>query len=266
MLSGLPCSGKTTKAAEICAQNKKCVRVHPDLITGMLYFQTENAFKQRHSIGVTTDVAIRLLRDGYSVVIDGVNLDNKSRELWKSVADVCEVPFEEVPLRPKLNFCIFHDAWKLGNDSLGFDVINAMAMRHKLMEQPPREFVLIDIDSMMRDTLDPKSETYLKDMRLNPIQDSYLARIQELATMGYKIIFYSKLNPGMKGLLMDWLNSYGLWKGDLGFTPVTLFVGLTETQIYKMYFKNKYQIFRVISNNKKGPWETHGIYVETLNI
>lgn len=257
IITGLPCSGKSTLALSLCQKNKKTIRINPQMLSEMIYKDHEGVLE------LAIGIAIEYIDKGYSVVIDDINLNKRDQELWRSLVDSYnnKVKFEQIDLRPKLNFCIFHDAWK-PEGSLGFESINAMAMQYELMEKPPKEFVLFDIDSMMKDKLDAKHENYLKNMRLNPIEQSYFDLVKMLGVDGYKVVFYSSQPEKMRGLLMDWLNSYGLWKGDVGFTPVTIFVGLSEKEIYKTYFKNKYQIFKVATNNPGG-WEKLGIYAES---
>lgn len=268
MMSGLPASGKTKRAFELykdlAAEEKKVIRVHPQMVLNMLHFyhRDQPVTRMIDALDISFDIIDSFLKKDYTVIIDDINLNPGVIQGWKILAESAKAEFEIVKMDVPVQQCVFFDTWR--EDSLGYDVINAMAMEFGLFPPTQKEFVLVDVNSLIDGEYDVSTPEGKKAFRNAPANELYLSRMQELAKDGYKVVFYTSMNLKDKGIVVDWLNSKGLWTGTIGFTPATLFVGLTVKTIFETYFKGKYPVFRALTSVEENDWKRFGVYVEKI--
>lgn len=75
MLSGLPASGKSTKAEELVKSMGNAVRVNKDLIRTMLHFDKWSGRNEGITKDIERQVAIQAItRHGMNVIVDDTNL------------------------------------------------------------------------------------------------------------------------------------------------------------------------------------------------
>ena len=152
MLSGLPASGKSTKAEEILKEDGNAVRLNRDLLREMLHFNKWTGHKE----GMTRDAQVNLakcfLGKGHNVVIDDTNLGQSHLDRWKGIAKECDAKFEHVVMDTSIEDCIERDYNRriTGEHFVGKCVIVNMALQYDLYPLPEK-LMICDIDGTLAD-------------------------------------------------------------------------------------------------------------------
>lgn len=130
-LRGIQAAGKTTLARKLTAQDPRVVRVNRDDLRAML---RGDVYMQRHEPVVKAceaACAVAAAREGYSVVIDDVNLPGNN--FWRTVASLLGVPYENKTLHISVEEAIERDAQRL--NPIGAAAIRATAKRCQIIPQ-----------------------------------------------------------------------------------------------------------------------------------
>ena len=140
MLRGLPASGKTTVAENFISNNTNCVRLNRDSLRNMMYFACKgnsliSGNQENGVIVVQRSAAIELLNEGFSVIIDDTNVEQKHYNRWKEIADITESDFLVYSLLETVNIeeCIRRDAER--EDGVGEDAIINLARRADILNR-----------------------------------------------------------------------------------------------------------------------------------
>lgn len=110
MLSGIPASGKSTKAKELC-KDTTWKRVNKDDIrsslgNGYVYSKaTEDVIKDTEF-----KLAIKYLSEGFNVVVDDTNATPNHRKTWEDIATKAGAEFEVLRFDTPLNECLSRNA------------------------------------------------------------------------------------------------------------------------------------------------------------
>lgn len=221
MLKGLPASGKSTYAEEVCKeQNWK--RVNRDLLRAMLHFDKWSG--QNEGITVEMEIALvtKLLNNGINVVVDDCNLNPKNREMWARVAKECNAKFETREFDTPWEECIERDAKR--EKPVGARTISGMAFQYSL-GMPMEKIVICDIDGTIADTthrlkyvVAPEGATdFVKDwkgffaaMGDDPVREDVALRLKQLHKDGYTIAFVSGRPDTYFNQTIEWLVRNGL--------------------------------------------------------
>lgn len=147
MLSGLPASGKSTRAKEILKESGNYVRLNKDLLRTMLHFDKFNFKKEKITKQTERMLAQLLLERGQNVVIDDTNMGSRYEDSWKGLADEAGAKFEKIVLDTPIEECIERD--KTREKKVGRDVIVNMARRMGMDEAFGEKEILVDLDGTL---------------------------------------------------------------------------------------------------------------------
>jgi len=150
MLSGLPASGKSTKAKEIIEVSGNYYRLNYDLLRMMLHFDKYSPHNEQITQDLADNIAKMLLISGKNVIIDNCNLGQNHKAHWSNIAYQHSAKFEVVSLTDvPWNICITRDL--LRKTPVGDHVILKMALQYKLADPGPK-VVICDLDGTLCDT------------------------------------------------------------------------------------------------------------------
>lgn len=129
ILQGLPASGKSTKARELCQPGKN-VRINRDLLREMLHFGF--SLKEEDTVKKAEAMIIKyFLNKGRDVIVDDTNLkDNTVKWLYKMAAE-CDSDVEFIKIDTPLEECIKRDAMR--DNPVGKGIIRHMYKQLKLL-------------------------------------------------------------------------------------------------------------------------------------
>ena len=132
IMSGLPASGKSTKATELVAQGNT-VRINRDLLREMLHCGKDWNGKDE---GITKDasrcLAKLFLEKNKRVIIDDCNINQGTIESWKQLTKETNANYEILELKTPINECIKRD--KHRKKSVGNTVILNMAIENDIIK------------------------------------------------------------------------------------------------------------------------------------
>jgi len=281
MLSGLPASGKSTRAKEIVEQGN-WVRVNRDLLREMLHF---GEYSGRHE-GVVVDaekiLVKSLLLDGQNVVIDDCNLNPKNKEMWSSIAKAMEASFESKFVDTDYFQCLKRDILR-GDKEIGRDVITRMALQYGLYPKPAKGFVLCDLDGTLADVrhrlgfVRPEYfkgpgdfvkswKDFFENLGGDTMRHEVLSQVVARQDDGYEIILVSARPEKYKKETEKWLSDYPqlrykciIMRKDNDKRPDTDI----KQQIYDTYFKGKYPIHCIFDDRPVviRMWKSNGLDV-----
>lgn len=219
IMRGLPASGKTTKAEEICRNSGgNILRVNRDLLRQMLHFNKWSPLNEKATKLSETVIVKTLLLSGYSVIVDDTNLSDKHLMEWKNLAkavtgtSVEVISFLDVPYTT----CIERDK-KRGISSVGSHTIVQMAMANGLIA--PQEIVICDIDGTVADLGDrvkfiqqePKD---WKSFFEHAPHDRFRSEIWErVKAEGKTVVFVSGRPDNYRAATQYWLERNGVLEG-----------------------------------------------------
>lgn len=145
MMRGLPASGKSTKAQELISGDT--FRVNRDLLRTMLHFDNWTGKNEKVVIDAQLHLAVTLLLNGKSVVVDDTNLNPKNEMRWAAVAQHCGAEFEVIDMMEGLTVadCLLRNAKR--EKKVPDHVIRNMALESKYFEFPA--IVVCDIDGTL---------------------------------------------------------------------------------------------------------------------
>lgn len=149
IMKGLPASGKSTKAKEICERDGNTVRINKDLLRTMLHFDKFNHIKESHTRDAARKLADWYLANGVNVIIDDTNLNEGTVQSWKDLAKIHNAHIEYVDLTDvPVSECLYRDQFR--EKKVGNHVIQKMAMQ-QLGWLKGKNVVICDLDGTICD-------------------------------------------------------------------------------------------------------------------
>ena len=274
MLSGLPASGKSTRAKEICEKSGNTYRLNRDLLRKMLHNDKWSGKNEGVTIRIETEMAISLLKSGKNVVIDDTNLSDYHKALWRRVAEDTHSSFEHIEIDTPWIECVLRDEQRL--DSVGKHVIKNMALRYGLVGIPGVGYVLCDIDGTLADISHRKHfvegkekkdwKSFFACMGNDEVRKDVAKQLIDFYNKGYTCILVSGRLEEYRDVTEEWLS-----KNSLGF-PFTLLMrgkgdsrqdDIVKEEILNNYFPDKSLIHAVIDDRPRviRMWKKHGLNV-----
>ena len=276
MLSGLPGSGKSTKAKEIVAQGN-WIRVNRDLLRTMLHFDKFTGRNEGMTVDVEKSIARTALVLGSNVVVDDTNLNPKNKEMWKSIAKDCNAQFEHIHINTSPQDCINRDI--IRHNSVGREVILNMALQSGIYEhKSDKGFVLCDLDGTLCDIKHrlcyvkvPEGEKkdwkkFFDEIRNDTPRPEVVELVNNFAREGHPIIFVSARPDTYKAETTLWLlDNFKapyftlIMRSGQDKRPDTE----VKREMYEKYFKNKYPVHTVIDDRPSviRMWREEGLNV-----
>lgn len=274
ILSGLPASGKSTKAKEMLKEGN-CVRVNKDLLRTMLHFDKFSGNNEK--LTVNTQVAIVkeiLSTSSKNVIIDDTNLNKKVVDRWNEVANehntTCEYIFIDTPVEE----CVARDASR--PDMVGKSVIINMARTYGLYPFDRKE-IIVDIDGTLADIShrkhfvlsEPKKwKEFFELCGEDKPRDDVYAKVMEMKfEHDADIILVSGRPEEYRKTTEEWLDKHSIQYTTLIMRPSgdsrpdTVIKENILNKFFKkenivMAFDDRPRIIRM--------WESHGIKVEDV--
>lgn len=222
ILSGLPASGKSTKAKELIEKSGNTIRVNKDILRTMLHFDEWTGRNESFTRDAERCLAREFLRCGINVIVDDTNLAAGNKESWRQLAEEMDAKFEHVNIDTHWGECLERDKGR--QNSVGRDVIIGMAMRLELMEKPEKGYVLCDLDGTLADIrhrlhfVNPewavkKGIEFKKDWKAFfdgiPYDEPRIEIVDMLAKFendGYEIIFLSARSEDYRETTERWID------------------------------------------------------------
>jgi predicted kinase len=147
VLSGLPASGKTTKAKEIMKKTGNTVRLNRDSLREMMHFSKWSPTNEKTIVQTEKDMAFDLLVEGHNVIIDDTNLSEDHKITWEEIAEKTDSKFTFLELDTPMDVCIERNDKR--EDKVPSHVIQQFALRYGKIEQPEFGWVLCDLDGTL---------------------------------------------------------------------------------------------------------------------
>lgn len=275
MLSGLPASGKSTRAKEIVAQGN-WIRVNRDLLRTMLHFDKWTGKNEEMTTLIEMGIARRALLLNKNVVVDDCNLNPKNKEMWAEVARESEASFSTERIDTGWMECVMRD--KDRPNAVGSIVIKNMAIQYGLETFKPDSIVICDIDGTLADCEHRKHwlkgekkdwKGFFSEMHKDTVRKEVATKIIDLYNKGKGIIFVSARPEGYRDITLKWLEENGL---GFGFTILMRRDGDSrpdtevKQQILSTFFKDKSVIHKVIDDRPSviRMWRANGLEVEDV--
>lgn len=248
ILTGLPSSGKSTKAKELVAQGNT-VRINKDLLREMLHWGKKWNGKDESLTKFTSrELAKLLLSKNLRVVIDDTNLNLKTLASWRELAYEMNVDYKVIKIETPYETCIEWDSKR--EKSVGKSVIVGMAMQADIYPTPLKGIVCSDIDGTIAnidhrlkyvsgDKKDWKS--FFGNMNEDLGRWDIINNLNDFFNLGYEIFFVSGRPDNYRKQTEKWLSKH------IPFEYKALFMRRsgdrrqdyeTKTEIFKTYFKN----------------------------
>ena len=159
LLSGLPASGKTTRALEWVAEDpSRRQRLNYDDLRIELY-GNDWRFNRTEEAAMKVEATRRVIEwlgAGFSVVIDNTNLTAKVRQHWHTLARAGGFPSVESEIDTPVQVCVERDSKRSGRARVGRTVIDRMALFSGFInwtspEYGDRPFIVVDLDGTLAD-------------------------------------------------------------------------------------------------------------------
>lgn len=147
MLSGIPGSGKTTRARELVKSSGQKGRINRDDLRAMLFNSVWSGKREAIVVDCEKAIAEVLLRHKNSIVVDNTHLLPKHRDAWSAFAKEHDIQFETERINESLEECIRRDS--LRAKPVGQAIINRFALQGGLIEWGDKQLVLVDIDGTL---------------------------------------------------------------------------------------------------------------------
>ena len=273
MLSGLPASGKSTRAQEIVS-NGNWIRVNRDLLRKMLHCGKWSGINEGITVDVEKSIAFLLLKDNKNIVVDDTNLNPKNKEMWKEVAKLSGATFEHEHIDAIIEDCIQRDGDR--EESVGEHVIVQMAMQYGMYPKPAKPFVLCDLDGTLcdiehrlhfvKDVEKKDWKNFFMNIPMDKIRVDTLELLNKYSQEGHEIIFVSARPDTYRYDTERWLDLHC----PVAYSTVIMRRGGdsrpdtdVKKQIFDTYFKDKYPIETVIDDRPSviRMWREQGLNV-----
>lgn len=144
MLSGLPGSGKSTKARALVKDSGGSGRVNRDDLRTMLFNSVWSGKREAVVVDCEKAIADVLFKHKMSVVVDDTNLPAKNKTMWSQFTRERGQQFESLRMNTTLEECLQRDA--LRENPVGQAIINRFALQAGMIEWGDKSLILCDID------------------------------------------------------------------------------------------------------------------------
>lgn len=211
MLRGLPASGKSTLAEEMCKE-KLVARVNRDLLREMFNYGTYSGKNEKTIVSSEMMLVKHLLNNGMEhVIIDDCNLNPQNKDMWKNLAVLLGVEFEVLEVKTDVGECMARD--KARDNSVGRIVIRDMAIQYGLIKID-KPVVVCDIDGTIADCKHRlhhlKGEKkdwdgFFGDMHKDTLRTEVHEMLVEHEKDGKQIIFVSARPSNYRAVTEAWL-------------------------------------------------------------
>ncbi len=215
MLSGLPASGKSTKAKEILTTSGNSVRINKDLLRTMLHFDKWTGTNESLTKIASSALASEFLRGGINVVIDDTNMGQSHLDSWKNVAKNMDAKFEHIHVDTPLIECLQRDGFR-SVKAVGRSVITNMALQYGKIPKPDKGFILCDLDGTLCDIthrlhfVNNKEKKDWKNFFAGIAEDSLNLKVdlklRDYRDAGHDIIFVSARPDNYRKQTEEWLD------------------------------------------------------------
>ena len=217
LMSGLPASGKTTRAKEIIKDSGNAVRINRDLLREMLHFNVWSGIKE----GQTKDAARRLadffLENNINVLIDDTNLNDKVVQSWKELARIHDAKIEYVNMDTSIEECIERDSKR--EKKVGKAVILEMAMMAGIWKpKNEKKIICVDIDGTIADCEHRKHyllgekknwDGFYSEIEKDPPRLDVMEQVDEYRKKGHPIVLVSGRPGNYREVTERWLEKHG---------------------------------------------------------
>jgi len=217
MMSGLPASGKTTKAKELVAQGN-WARVNRDLLREMLHFSKWSPKNEEETVSAEKEIVKKLLLKDVNVVIDDVNLNPKNKQLWSNIAKENNASFQHVHIDTPVDECVRRDNEREG--SVGKHVIYGFALQYRLLGEgrPSKPFIICDIDGTLADcsnrlhfvknTENKDWKSFFGSLSEDSPREEIFQMVHDYYKQGYEIILMSGRPDTYRKETEEWIKKY----------------------------------------------------------
>lgn len=267
MTKGLPASGKSTWAREMCAQGYK--RVNKDDLRVMIDDGKWSKGNEKFVLLMRDFMVRNAIKQGHSIIVDDTNLDQSHEVTLKGIADDLAVEFEikdftDVPL----SVCLERDAKR--SNSVGKKVIMGMYDRYLkpklpvIVEDPNLPTVVIcDLDGTLA-LHDGRSPYDTAKCGTDIVNKPVWFILENFTT-----IFVSGRSDEFRELTEEWLDATGHSK------PV-LFMrkagdvrndAIVKQEIYENSIKGHYNVLFVLDDRDRvvNMWREQGLTCLQVN-
>lgn len=217
IMSGLPASGKSTRAKEIIEQDGNTVRINKDLIRTMLHFDKFNGKNESKTRAAARALALAFLLEGTNVIIDDTNLNPGTLQGWKDLALKVEAKIQYERIDTFVKTCVERDASR--DKKVGRSVIVGMALQYGLYPKPDKGIVICDLDGTLCDiqhrlhhVRKPEGErkdwkAFFSEIQNDSVRYDVLAMLAGYVGNGYEIFFVSARPDNYREETEEWLGT-----------------------------------------------------------
>lgn len=278
MMKGLPASGKSTRAKELCQEYGNFYRVSRDGLREMLHFGKWTGKNEGITIEVQKYMVLGLLNADRNVIVDDTNLGESHEQRWKEIAKFAEAKFEVVELDTPWEECVTRDGHRLY--PVGKSVILPMALGYGLVKKETK-IVLCDLDGTLCDVdhrlphvkKDPKDwKAFFGAISGDTLRKDIWEKVRKVHTEIYDgdpvnslLILVSARPDTYRKETEAWLVENGIYYDALimrraGDTRADVEV---KQDFYNQYFK-PYDVVKVFDDRPSvvRMWESNGLSVE----
>ncbi len=212
MLSGLPASGKSTRAKEI-VETGNWIRVNRDLLRTMLHFDKFSSRNEGDTIDAEKALVRFFLSKDKSVVVDDTNLNPKNREMWSTIAKECNATFETEKIETDWLECLIRNMRR--EKAVPPHVIRNMALQQGLIPHG-KGFVICDLDGTLAEishrrhfveTLPKNWKSFFEGIEGDTLREDVAKMLREYKEEGYEIIFISARPEDYRPHTERWLEN-----------------------------------------------------------
>lgn len=251
MCKGLPASGKSTWAKEMCGQGFK--RVNKDDLRAMIDNGKWSKGNEKFVLTMRDFMVRNAIKQGHSIIVDDTNLDPSHETTLKLIAAELGVEFEvkdftDVPL----STCLERDMKR--TNCVGEKVIKEMYNRYlkptfpQIIHNPMLlDVVLCDLDGTLaiHNGRNPYDAANCETDLLNPVVADIL--------LGRKFIFVSGREEQFRPQTIRWLASHGYYDCKLLMRPTgdTRNDAIVKREIYEREIKDFYNVLFVLDDRNR---------------
>ncbi len=252
VLRGLPASGKSTFAVQKVKEGFK--RVSKDDLRAMIDNGKWNRENEKIVVDQEKSMVFTWLRDGYNVVVDDTNFGYE--EVWKVVADTCNVDFELINFDTLPGECIERDR-KRGDKSVGAEVIMRMYNQHVRPKPVPYtkglpDAYIFDIDGTLAimGNRSPYDFSKVSEDKLNEPVANILDAVQLMT--GIQTIIMSGREDLCRDETEKWLEENDIKYNRLLMRPTRekRKDSIIKKELYEKYIKGQYNVLGVIDDRR----------------
>ena len=276
MLSGLPASGKSTRARELYKEYGNAVIVSRDNLRDMLHGgATWSGVREKSTMHMQMSIVRAAMARGNVAIIDDTNMGEYHKDRWRGVANETNSEFEVVAMDTDIKTCLGRDIAR-GN-KVGRHTILEMAMQYGLYKTD-KSMVICDIDGTVANCEHRKHyldnpvgdkknwKGFFSEMdKDTPITDT-IDTVRGMHKLGHEIVFVSARPEDYRSVTEAWLEEH------IDFPYTTLIMrhsgdsrqdAVVKEQILHKYFTGKYNVAFVLDDRPSviRMWRENGLEV-----